>query len=115
MLRKLFSRLACVALLSSVAVSFAGCGPAEVKIEDKSSETARTVSGKDQLKARLTEIATSGIGGSAVSGMRDGLAELKKTDESLANDLLKDLATLETLQETNAIKAMAGKMADKIK
>lgn len=111
----LFSRLAHWVLLSSVVISFAGCGPAEVKIEDKSTDAAHAVSGKDQLKSRLTEIATSGIGGSAVSGMRDGLAELKKTDESLANDLLKDLATLETLQDSNAIKALASKMADKIK
>lgn len=102
-------------MLSAVVVAFAGCGPSEVKVEDKSSDTARAVSGKDQLKARLTEIAASGIGGSAVSGMNDGLMELKKTDEALANQLLKDLEVLQTLQESAEIKALATKMADKIK
>lgn len=111
----LFSRVALALLMISVTISLVGCGPSEVKIEDKSSDAAHAVSGKDQLKARLTEIATSGIGGSAVSGLRDGLTELKKTDDALATQLLKDLSTLETLQESNDIKALAGKMADKLK
>lgn len=115
MSRTCFFRVAHLGLLISTTVFFGGCGPSEVKIEDKSNEAARAVSGKEQLRERLNEIATSGIGGSAVSGMRDGLMELKKTDDALATQLLKDLSTLETLQESNDIKALAGKMADKLK
>lgn len=115
MFSKSLGRVTCWLALLTVSLPLTGCGPGEVKIEDKSSNEARAVSGKDQLKTRLTEIATSGIGGSAVSGMQDGLMELKKTDEALASQLLKDLEVLQTLQEPAEIKALAGKMADKIK
>ena len=115
MSRMLFSRLFNLAFLLSVAASLSGCGAPEVKVVDQSSNAAHAVSGKEQLKARLVEIANSGSGGSAVSGMQDGLIELKKTDEALATDLLKDLAVLQQLQESSQIKALAGKMAEKLK
>ena len=115
MTRTLLSRLINLAFLFSITVSLVGCGGAEVKIVDQSSSAAHAVSGKDQLKARLTEIANSGSGGSAVSGMQDGLMELKKTDDALATQLLKDLSVLENLQEAAEIKALAAKMADKLK
>lgn len=109
------SKFAGLVFALALALPLSGCGQKEVKIEDKSSNEALKVSGKEQLKARLAEIASSGSGGSAVSGLRDGLAELKKTDGALADQLAKDLDRLETLQEASEIKALAGQMVDKIK
>lgn len=110
-----FTRVSSVFLGLSLLLPNVGCGPAEVKIESKSSDEAHKVSGKDQMKARLSEIATSGSGGSAVSGLRDGLLELKKENAALADQLLKDLNKLEMLQDSAEIKALAGQMADRIK
>ncbi len=109
------SRISNLIVALSLVIPLSGCGQSEVKIVDKSSNEAHKVSGKEQMKARLSEIAASGSGGSAVSGLRDGLIELKKTDAALADQLLNDLSSLEKLQEANEIKALAGQMADKIK
>jgi hypothetical protein len=109
------SRVFAASLGFAFSLPFCGCGPAEVKVEDKSSDQAHAVSGKEQIKARLAEIASTGSGGSAVSGLRDGLNELKKTDAALADQLLQDVGRLETLQDPNEIKALAGQMADRIK
>lgn len=76
---------------------------------------AKSLSSKPQLKERLEMMAQTGSGGSATSGMREGLQELKKTDSALADGLLADLDNLEKLQDAAAIKAAARKMADKIK
>ncbi len=91
-----------------------GCGPEEVKI-DPAASSSPTVAGKDQIKERLQAIVDSGSGGSAVGGIREALLELKKTESSLADSLLKDLDALEKLQDPNQVKGMAQKMKDKIK
>ena len=109
------SRVSQLLLVLTLTLPFIGCGQAEVKIESKSSNEANKVSGKDAMKARLSEIASSGSGGSAVSGLREGLADLKKDDAALADQLLKDLDRLEKLQDPAEIKAAAGQMVDKIK
>jgi len=92
-----------------------GCPGPSASGPSQSSNEAHVVSGKAQLKERLETIAQTGSGGSAVSGMRQGLDELKKTDAPLADSLLKDLEALEKLQDQAAIKAAARKMADKLK
>ena len=96
-----------------LAAALPGCGGSEVEVQSQSEATPVT-GGKEQIKARLSEIATTGSGGSAVSGIREALTELKATDEALANQLLRDLDRLETLSDPNQIKALAGSMADKL-
>lgn len=59
-------------------------------------------------------IASSGSGGSATGGVRDALMELKKTEAPLADQLLQDLAKLETLQDSEQIKALANQMVGKL-
>jgi hypothetical protein len=59
-------------------------------------------------------ISETGSGGSAVSGMRAGLEELKATDATLAADLLKDVEALEKLQDPAKVKTLAFTMLNKI-
>lgn len=108
---QLIRPLLVAAVLTTTA--FSGCGGPTVKVEDKSG-TAPAPTGKEQIKKRLTEIAGSGIGGSAVSGIRDALNELKKTDAALAEGLLTDLDELEKLEDSDQIKAKAGQMAGRL-
>jgi hypothetical protein len=96
-----------VALFGSI-----GCGSSGTPAPSQS-ETP-TISNKEEMKKRLTDIAASGIGGSAVSGLREGFEKLKTSDAALADSLLKDLAQLETLQDSEQIKKLAGSMADKL-
>jgi hypothetical protein len=97
-------------------LSAAGCGGGTSPAEpSRSSDAAQALSGKDQLRERLTMIAESGSGGSAVSGMRAGLDQLKTTEAALAADLLKDVDALEKLQDAERIKALAKKMIEKLK
>jgi len=107
------ARLASAALLSLTML--AGCGGSPAAGPSQSTDAAHAVSGKAQLKERLEMMAQTGSGGSAVSGMRQGLDELKKTDAALADSLMKDLEALEKLQDQAAIKSAARKMADKLK
>jgi hypothetical protein len=93
-----------------------GCGGGTTPADpSKSSEAAQALNGKDQIRERLKMIADSGSGGSAVSGMRAGLDQLKATDAALAADLLKDVDALEKLQDAAKIKALATKMIEKLK
>jgi hypothetical protein len=96
----------------AAAIQIGGC-KGEVEVQS-TSETVPVAPDKATLKARLSEIATTGVGGSATSGLRDGLLELKKTDDALATQLLQDLDRLERLQDSEQIKALAGSMADKL-
>ena len=102
----------------SVVVAFVGmailpgCTPT-VKIDPKSSASP-VLSGKEQVKASLNAIASSGSGGSAVGGVRDALIELKKTEAPLAEQLLNNLVTLEQLQDSEQIKTLASQMAAKL-
>ncbi len=116
-MRSLFERrsasLGSAALVSLVLLT--GCGGSPAAGPSQSSDAAHAVSGKAQLKERLESMVQTGSGGSAVSGMRQGVQELKKTDAALADSLMKDLDALEKLQDQGAIKAAARKMADKLK
>lgn len=90
---------------------FSGCGGPEVVVDPKASESA-PVDGKEQIKQKLDAIASSGIGGSACGGIRDGLMALKNTSDSqLADQLLTELQELEQLQDSEEIKAKAAAMA----
>lgn len=108
----LVQRTACCSFIALTLFCGAGCS-SEVEVES-ASETVSVAPDKSQIKARLEEIATTGSGGSATSGLRDALNELKKTDEALANQLLQDLSRLEQMSDSEEIKKLAGSMADKL-
>jgi hypothetical protein len=104
--------LVAVAALA-LAFNTVGCGGAKPE-PTKSSDAAQALSGKDQIRERLRMISDTGSGGSAVSGMRAGLEQLKATEGPLAEDLLKDMEELQQLQGPSQIKAKANVMLDKL-
>ena len=108
------SRIFSLSFVSLGLLLAVGCGGPEIEA-DPAASAPPVVSGKDQIKQRLQSIIDSGSGGSAVGGLRDALEELKKTDAALAEGLLKDLALLEPMQDSNQIKGMAQRMFDKLK
>lgn len=97
------------------AVVLSGCGGTGTPPELPSTEKAMQVSGKDQLKQRLESVAQSGAGGSGLAGIGEAIQALKATDASLAEQLQKDFSALEQAQSADQIKAIAGRMAGKIK
>ena len=107
-----FSAVASIAITLSVI----GCtgGGKSPTLPSKSSEAAQALSGKEQIKERLKMISETGSGGSAVSGMRAGLDQMKATEAELAADLLKDVEKLEKLQDPAKVKALAFQMLNKI-
>lgn len=110
-------RLSAVALLTlSASLSgIAGCGGGgggsgtSVPVEQ-----ANTTTSKSELKARLSEIATTGAAGSSLAGMKESIEALKATDGPLAEGLLADLAKLETTTNETQIKSIAKEMAAKL-
>ena len=72
------------------------------------SGTPVEVKSSEQLKARLTQIAASGSGGSGLAGMKD---LIQKTDSSL----LPDYEALEKAQKPDQVKAAANKLLAKLK
>jgi hypothetical protein len=72
------------------------------------------LSGKDQLKQKLSAVAESGAGGSGLAGIQDAIAGLESSDKALADQLMKDYAQLQSLQEPAQIKAVAKRMVDKL-
>lgn len=85
----------------------AGEAPASQQELDKPASTA-------DLKAKLSAIADSGVGGSALSGVQPAIDDLKSSDAKLAESLSKDLAALSQLTDPARIKSAAKKMADKL-
>lgn len=102
-------------LLMMSVVVLAGCGGTGTPPELPSTEKALQVSGKDQLKQRLESVAQTGAGGSGLAGIREAIEAMKATDASLAEELLKDMESLDKAQTPDQIKAVAGRMAVKIK
>lgn len=66
------------------------------------------LSSNAELKQRLEYIATSGVGGSALGGLREAVE--KVGDASL----VKDLGELEQAQDPERLKAIAKRMVDKL-
>ena len=66
------------------------------------------------LKAKLNEIAESGVGGSALSGVQPFIDELKSSDAALAESLTKDFQSLSQQTEPAKIKSGAKAMAAKL-
>lgn len=109
MVRRLFaSVLAAVVGFSTMAGCGSGSSPAP------STEQAMKVSGKEELKKRLTSVAETGAGGSGLAGMREAIVDLKASDPAVADQLLQDFVQLEQAQDAEQIKAIAQKMAAKL-
>ena len=90
--------LACVLVV-------AGCG-----------ETTKVTppSPAEQAAAELDRIAKTGMVDSAVFLVRESLEEMKKTDASKAEELLKSLDELEKLKDKTKVKALAAEMISKL-
>lgn len=106
-------QILCLSLgLSFCGVALPGCGGTAVKVESQS-QPAET-SGKENLKKRLQAVAETGSGGSGLSGMRESILELKKTEPELANQLLTELGKLEKTSNADVIKKVASGMIEKL-
>ncbi len=106
-------QILCAALaMTSCGLALPGCSGSTVKVESQS-QPAET-SGKENLKKRLQAIAETGSGGSGLSGMRESILELKKTEPELANQLLTELGKLEKTSNADVIKKVASGMIEKL-
>jgi len=100
-------------LLSIAGVSaVSGCGPGSSPTP--STEQSLKVSGKEELKKRLTSVGESGNGGSGLAGMREAIEALRGSDAALADQLIKDFGQLEQADGAEQIKALAQQMAAKL-
>lgn len=97
-----------ILLLAFVAGLF-GCAEQPVAVEE-----TQEIMPADGIKARLQEVAASGMGGSALMGIRESLEAYKATDEQKANELLADLGNLEAAQDPEQVKRLASEMAAKL-
>jgi hypothetical protein len=94
-----------------------GGGPEDGRVEGEappSQEELDKPSSKADLKTKLNEIAESGVGGSALSGVQPFIDEVKSTDAALAASLSKDFQALSQMSDPAKIKVAAKKMADKL-
>lgn len=107
-------RIAVGGLLLSVACLCAGCGGSGPTGPTVSVEEQNKTKSKTDLKARLTEIAGTGVGGSATAGMASGIEELRAQDAKLADSLAADLKKLEAATAPAEVKKIASGMAAKL-
>lgn len=107
-------RLALSGLLLSAVCLAPGCGGSGPTGPTLSIEEQNKTKSKADLKARLTEIATSGVGGSATAGMSSGIEELRAQDAKLADSLAADLKKLEAATTPADVKKIASGMAAKL-
>lgn len=83
-----------------------GCGP---------TETTQTVTPpQNPIKPTLESIADTGVVDSGTVLVREELEKMKSTDSAKAEDLLKDLDQLESMNDPAAIKAKAKAMVGKL-
>jgi len=101
-----------VVLAALALVWFAGCGSSGPAVPpEKPKEYAST----NDLKARLEEIAKTGVGGSAVMGFQESIEKtVRPKNAALADELLQDLKELEHATEAEQTKAIATRMAGKL-
>jgi len=105
--------LGCV-LVAGFSISImCGCGSGNVPTS-KPTEVGMKISGKEELKKRLTSVGETGSGGSGLAGMREAIEALRGSDAALADQLIKDLGQLEQADGAEQIKALAQQMAAKL-
>ena len=102
----------CVMSCACLAVA-AGCGTSDGTEIAVSVEDQAAVESADELKALLTEIQTSGEGGSATAGVRTSIESLT-LDEKLKASLLKDADALGSENNPKKVKAIAKRMAEQL-
>lgn len=90
-----------------------GCGGPSYK-PTPSTEQLMKVTGKEELKKRLTSAGETGTGGSGLAGMREAIEALRGSDAALADQLIKDLSQLEQADDAEKIKSLAKQMAAKL-
>lgn len=83
-----------------------GCGGTTTKVTPPSPA--------EQAKVELEQIAKTGMVDSAVFLLRESLEELKKTDASKAEELLKALDELEKLQDKKKVQENAREMISRL-
>ena len=97
----------------SLALALSGCGSEAAK-PTVPVEEQNKVSGRDELKKRLAEIAQSGTAGSATAGMSAGIEAIRAEDAKLADALAADLKKLESTTNPAEEKKLAEAMAAKL-
>ena len=107
-------RLALSGLLLSGFCLAAGCGGSGPVGPTVSGEEQNKTKSKADLKARLTEIANSGVARSATAGMSSGIEELRAEDAKLADSLAADLKKLESTTTPADVKKIASGMAARL-
>lgn len=108
------NRLTLYGLLVSFACLAPGCGSSGTTGGAVSVEEQNKTKSKADLKVRLTEIAGTGVGGSATVGMASGIEELRTQDAKLADSLAADLKKLEAATSPVDVKKIASGMAAKL-
>lgn len=107
------SSFALALCLCMIFVVIPGCGggPAKPSVTE---EAALTPKSNEELKARLQAIVQSGEGGSAAAGLRPAIEAMRSSNAKLADELSKELSTLEASANPNDVKAIAARMAAKL-
>ena len=96
-------------LLSTLWVSLIGCGGGGTPDPEP-----KVPSSTAEIKLRLEEVEKLGGGGSALFGIKEGLEQLKKTDEAKATLLLKEFQKLDAQATPAGRKKQARVMIDKL-
>ena len=87
-------------------MALVGCGEATTSVEPPSPAEQATV--------ELERIAKTGMVDSTVFLLRESLEELKRTDATKAEELLKSLDELEKLQDKEKVRKNAAEMISKL-
>ena len=90
-----------------------GCGGPSYKPTPPTEQLLK-VTGKEELKKRLTSTGETGTGGSGLAGIREAIEALRGSDAVLADQLIKDFEQLEQAEDAEQIKALAQQMAAKL-
>lgn len=99
-------RLLGLCLAVVLATSMAGCDGSSSK--PVPSNPQPVINSNEELKQRLNYMAESGVTGSALGGLQEGIKKLGK------EDLDKDLAELEKAHDPATVKQIAKRMAEKL-
>ncbi|MCG6158250.1 hypothetical protein [Rubinisphaera margarita] len=112
MMKRLWGSFAILALIVAVASGCSGDPPPENA--GKTAAELNVTTDKADLKARLEEMAESGVKGSGMAGMGESIERLRASDPALADELTTLLAQLEAANSESQVKSTARQMADKL-
>ncbi len=95
-------------VLAFVAVSVGCGGLTETEVE------APEVTAKESVRAALEYIAESGAGGSELGAALENIAELRKTDPEIADEIEKELTALMEGASSDQIQKKAKELIEKL-